>query len=342
MKCPGQDSRYWQSDAIFETKCPECGSDIEFFKDDPSRRCKNCGYRLLNPNVDFGCASYCKFAEQCIGNMPPELIAQNKELLKDKVPLEIKEEKPMKIKRNIIEIDEELCDGCGQCVPSCAEGALQIIDGKARLVSEVYCDGLGACLGDCPTGALKIVEREAEDFDEEAVEEHLSSNPVKEPGLNTVPAGCPGSQIQTFNQADPCREANIPSAQKSGSSELSHWPVKLKLVPPSAPFLKGAKLLVAADCVPVAAGNFHGDFLKDRVVMIGCPKFDDIQEYIEKFAEIFKVADIKDVAVVVMEVPCCQGLPGIVQRGMELAGKQVPMKKMVVGRQGNIIQASKT
>ena len=248
----------------------------------------------------------------------------------------------MKINRKIIEIDEELCDGCEQCVPSCAEGAIQIVDGKARLVSEIYCDGLGACLGECPTGALNIVEREAEDFDEEAVEEHLSSMARDEtPEEATMACGCPSSQIQSFVPSQSRQEANESAVQESTVSALSHWPVQIKLVPPQAPFLKGADLLVAADCTPVAYPNFHRDFLKGKAVMVGCPKFDDVQEYVEKFAAIFKMADIRSVTVVVMEVPCCQGLPVIVERGMEMAGKKIPLEKVVIGAQGDLLSTER-
>lgn len=243
----------------------------------------------------------------------------------------------MKINRKIIEIDEDLCDGCGQCVPSCAEGALQIIDGKARLIAEIYCDGLGACLGECPTGALKIVERDAEDFDEEAVEKHLSSIPAQDTSQKIDPVGCPGSQIQTFVSSESCKEANTPSTHKTGSSDLSHWPVQIRLIPPTATFLKGADLLVVADCVPVAYPNFHRDFIKGKAVLMGCPKFDNAQEYVEKLADIFKAADIKSITVPVMEVPCCQGLPVIIEKGMDLAGKKIPVKKVVIGRQGEIL-----
>ncbi len=243
----------------------------------------------------------------------------------------------MKIKRKIIEIDEELCDGCGQCILSCAEGALRIIDGKARLISENFCDGLGACLGECPTGALKIIERDAEDFDEDAVEKHLSSMPAQDVSQKTTATGCPGSQIQTFIPDNSCSRANIPSAQETGMSGLSHWPVQIRLVPPTAPFLNGAELLIAADCVPVAYSNFHGDLLKGRVVLMGCPKFDDTQEYVKKFTDIFRTADIKGITVAIMEVPCCQGLLPIIQKAMELAGKKIPVNKVVVGKQGVII-----
>ena len=237
----------------------------------------------------------------------------------------------MKVNRKIIEINEELCDGCGQCVPSCAEGALKIVDGKARLVKDIYCDGLGACLGECPTGALTIIEREADEFDEEAVEEYLRSNEKKEGDKEeTLACGCPSSLIQSFGSMDSCEAANIPTVQTSQSSELSHWPVQIRLIPPDAPFLKGADLLVAADCTPIAYPNFHKDFLKGRAVMVGCPKFDNSEEYIQKFAEIFRKADPKSITIVVMEVPCCQGMPVIVEKAMELSGKRIPMEKIII------------
>ena len=244
----------------------------------------------------------------------------------------------MEVKRKIIKIDEELCDGCGECVPSCAEGAIEIVDGKARLVAEKYCDGLGACLGECPNGALTVVEREAEEFNEEAVEEYLSSKAQGEsPEEATMACGCPSAQIETFGPSASFQEANEPALQASAVSALSHWPVQIRLVPPTAPFLKGADLLVAADCTPVAYPNFHQDFLKGKVVMVGCPKFDDVQEYIQRFADIFNTADIKSITVVVMEVPCCQGLPIIVEKGMEMAGKGIPMEKVVISARGDVL-----
>ncbi len=247
----------------------------------------------------------------------------------------------MKVKRKIIEIDENLCDGCGQCVPACAEGAIQIIDGKARLVSERYCDGLGACLGECPTGALRIVEREAEDFDEHAVEEYLKEKEKTEKEeIPTLACGCPSTQIQSFAPETSCEEANIPKEQTTIRSSLSHWPVQIRLVPPTAPFLKGANLLVVADCVPVAYPSLHSDFLKGRVVLVGCPKFDDVEDYIKRFADIFKAADIKSVTALIMEVPCCSGLPIIVKRGMEQAGKDISIEQIIIGRNGEIIKKS--
>ncbi len=243
----------------------------------------------------------------------------------------------MQVKRKIIRIDDELCDGCGTCVPSCAEGAIQIVEGKARVMSEKFCDGLGACLGECPRGALSIEERVAEEFDEGAVEEHLAGK-EREAGRQLVMAcGCPSSQIQTFAP----KVSGERDLRESRGSELSHWPVQIRLVPPTAPFLKGAHLLVAADCTAVAYPDFHEDFLKGKAVMIGCPKFDDVQDYVKKFAEIFKVADIRSVTIVDMEVPCCSALPGIVKRGMEVAGRTVPLEEIVISSKGQILKREK-
>lgn len=245
----------------------------------------------------------------------------------------------MKRLRKIIEIDEELCDGCGQCVPGCAEGSLQIVDGKAKMVSDNLCDGLGACIGECPNGALRIVEREAEEFDEEAVEKYLAEKEAaKQKQQPVLACGCPSTNIQTFAPVSSCREANIPAGFEDSESALSHWPIQIRLIPATAPFLKGADLLVLADCCGVAIPTLHKDLLKGRVVMIGCPKFDDIQEYVEKFADIFKTADIKSVLSVVMEVPCCSGLPMIVKKGMEAAGKNIPIKELVISTRGKILE----
>ncbi len=244
----------------------------------------------------------------------------------------------MKVIRKIIEIDEELCDGCGQCVPSCAEGALQIIDGKAKVISDNLCDGLGACLGKCPTGALRVIEREAEDFDEEAVEKQLHEKKV---GTATEPAlscGCPSSTVQILSAPD---NAVSSSQAQNEESTLGHWPVQIKLVPAKAPFLKGADLLVLADCVPVSFPTLHRDFLKGKAVMMGCPKFDDVEEYINKFAQVFKEAGIKSITTVIMEVPCCSGLPMIVKKGMEQSGVKAPMNKIVISTKGKIISSIK-
>lgn len=242
----------------------------------------------------------------------------------------------MKIHRKIIEIDPELCDGCGQCVPACAEGAIQIVDGKALLVAEKYCDGLGACMGECPTGALRIVEREAEDFDEHAVEAYLQA--MEQEGKTTpAPAfTCPSARVQSFGPAP-----QPPTPGEECASALTHWPVKLKLIPPGAPFLKNADILVLADCGPIAYPRVHDDLMPGKVVFIGCPKFDDVQEYIEKFAEIFRQADIHSVSTVIMEVPCCAGLAYIVEKGMAAAGKRVPHEQVVISTRGEILSREK-
>jgi ferredoxin len=243
--------------------------------------------------------------------------------------------------RKIIEIDEDLCNGCGECLVSCAEAALELVDGKARLVAEKYCDGLGACLGECPTGALQIVERDADDFDEEAVEHRIEELKQEEKEAEqTLPCGCPSTRIQTFGKpaATPCQMANEPVTYSGSSSALAHWPVQIRLVPPSAPYLKNADLLVAADCTPVAYPDFHRDFLDGKVILIGCPKFDNVEDYVHKFGEIFAAASVKSVTAVVMEVPCCSGLPMIVQKGMELAGKQVPMELVVISVRGEVLK----
>ncbi len=245
----------------------------------------------------------------------------------------------MIIKRKIIQIEEDKCDGCGQCVPSCAEGAIRIIDGKARLVAEKYCDGLGACLGECPKDALHVVEREADDFDEKAVVEHLKkSSPPPQKVAPDTPCGCPSSQMQSFAKPVTGEDANIPVSRAGDASALTHWPVQIKLVPPNAPFLKGADLLVAADCTPFAYPAIHQDFIQGRVLMVGCPKFDDSESYIRKFTDVFRMSGVKSVTVLTMEVPCCQGLPVIVKRGMAAANADIPMSHVVVSVRGEIVR----
>jgi ferredoxin len=249
----------------------------------------------------------------------------------------------MKVKRKIIEIDEELCDGCGNCVTACDEGAIQIIDGVAKVVSDVFCDGLGACIGDCPLDALKIVEREAEAFDEVAVQSHLENlKPEQVPQEEPHACGCQSSQIQSFVPMGSCAAANKPASMESANSALTHWPIQINLVPPTAPFLKGADLLVAADCVPASCPTFHTDLLQGKKVMMGCPKFDDGQAYVEKFADIFKTAGIRSITIAVMEVPCCSGLPMIVKKGLELSGMDIPLEEITIGiKDGQVIQRLK-
>ncbi len=250
----------------------------------------------------------------------------------------------MKVMRKIIEINDELCNGCGECVPSCAEGALEIIDGKARMLAEKYCDGLGACLGECPTGALRIVERQADDFDEAAVEELLRRKKKAEPEPPPLACGCAGSNLQSFKPVTPCQTANQPirlAGAAATSSALTHWPVQIRLVPPTAPFLKNADILVAADCTPIAYPDFHRDFLKDRVVMMGCPKFDEQEMYIQRFAEIFATARPKSVLVAIMEVPCCAGMRKIVRDGLQRSGVKMDIDEVVISARGQVLRQGK-
>ncbi len=240
------------------------------------------------------------------------------------------------VSRSIVRIDEEKCNGCGLCILACAEGALKIVDGKAKLISDKYCDGLGACIGECPQGALIIEKREAEEFDEEAVEEHLKA---KQP----VPAvhhahpiqSCPSTKVMHFGR-DLTEKETVKIPEKS-ESMLSQWPVQLMLLPPNAPFFENADLLVVADCVPFAYANFHRDFLKGRTLVIGCPKLDDAPFYKEKLTEIFKQSNIKSVTVVNMEVPCCFGLYHLVKEALASSGKNIPLKQEIIGVKGDKI-----
>ena len=248
----------------------------------------------------------------------------------------------MKVLRKIIEIDEERCDGCGLCVPACAEGSLEIIDGKARVISDNLCDGLGACLGECPNDALQIVEREAEEFDEEAVEKLLAEKEKEKTAAKPVIAsGCPSSRVQQFTE--PPAHGQTPAVGLKGApgeSALNHWPIQIHLVPPTAPFLKNADLLVLADCVPVAFPTLHRDFLQGKAVMMGCPKLDNAESYIQKFTQIFRTAGIRSVTAIVMEVPCCSGLPMIVKKALNEAGVEIPLQEVVVSTRGEILNRS--
>ncbi|MFC1682693.1 ATP-binding protein [Candidatus Zixiibacteriota bacterium] len=252
------------------------------------------------------------------------------------------------MRREIIKIDEEKCDGCGQCVPACAEGAIQVIDGKAKLVSEVYCDGLGACIGDCPTGALTIETREADAFDEAAVEKHLESDDAakadprlqpdaKAPGCSF---SCPGSAAQVLQRqgAAPSTE----SREETGAiqAQLGQWPVQLHLVPVNAPYFQDADLLITADCVPFAFADFHRKFLKGRALAVGCPKLDDFEAYRAKLTEIFRQNDIRMVEVAHMEVPCCFGMVQLVQTALRDSGKTIPLVLTRVGIRGEILERS--
>ena len=238
--------------------------------------------------------------------------------------------------RKIVKIDEEECNGCGLCIPNCAEGALQIVDGMAKLISDTFCDGLGACLGHCPQDAITVIEREAEEFDEKAVELHLHKKQEAKPEPKPQPVlhGCPSSKPMHFKVP----ESRVESTSAAPAvSQLSHWPVQLKLVPIHAPYFQDVDLLVAADCVPFAYPGFHQDFLKRKAVVVGCPKLDDIQSYKEKLTEIFKTNSIKSVTVLYMEVPCCFGLVKATEDAIKASGKNIPFKKVKIGIRGKIL-----
>lgn len=240
--------------------------------------------------------------------------------------------------RDIVKIDEDLCDGCGACVPGCAEGAIEIREGKARLVAEQFCDGLGACLGHCPRNAITVIKREADAFDEDAVQERLRDIEKMDetPEKPRLDCGCPGTAMSSFSPAS--AGVDVRSADSTNSA-LTHWPVQIRLIPPHAPFLKGADLLVAADCAPVSYPDLHRELLPGKVIMLGCPKFDDTRDYTERFVEIFKQANIKSVTVLSMEVPCCAGLARIVGQAVSISGKEIPVQEIIVSRRGEISQA---
>ena len=231
--------------------------------------------------------------------------------------------------RNIVKIDEEKCNGCAECVNACAEGAIKIVDGKAKLVSDVYCDGLGACLGHCPQDAITIEKRECGQFDEEATKKHLAKeqNAAKQTGFV-----CPGTMSRQL------REKGRPTESGAAeiTSQLSHWPIQLKLVPPNAAYFAGADLLLVADCVPFAMGDFHNKYLKYHSIVVGCPKLDDAKFYIEKLAEILKANKLNSLTVIHMEVPCCRGLTEIARRTIALAEVDLPFKDVTVSLDGSV------
>lgn len=245
------------------------------------------------------------------------------------------------MKRNIVSIDEEKCNGCGECIPNCAEGAIKIIEGKAKLLDDKFCDGLGACLGHCPQDAIRVIERNALEFDEEAVKMHLNVTQDKPNKLHkgiprekvheaAKPCGCPGSMAMDFRSE---RSPNA-TASKRQEPELRQWPVQLTLVSPQASYFKDADLLVAADCVPFAYPNFHKDFLAGKSLVIGCPKLDDVDFYIDKLTELIKTSNIKSITLVNMEVPCCFGLQRIVEEAVKKSGKVLPIRQTVITIKG--------
>lgn len=254
--------------------------------------------------------------------------------------------------REVVKIDEEKCNGCGDCVPSCAEGAIRIIDGKARLIADNLCDGLGACLGHCPQDALIIEQRPAEAFDEEAVSRHLTKAGPEATSSPQGAAGCPSVQSVSWSdgssphafEGSPTEKgtSDRPSVRSAETalerqgSQLRQWPVQMNLVPPTAPFLKNADLLLAADCVPFAYPEFHRDFLSGKTLLIGCPKLDDGQAYLEKLTAILRQNAIRSLTVLHMEVPCCSGLVMIARRAIAEYGGEVPLETVKVGIGGEL------
>lgn len=226
--------------------------------------------------------------------------------------------------RKIIKIDEEKCNGCGACVSACHEGAIGLVDGKAKLMRDDYCDGLGDCLPSCPTGAISFEQREAADYNEKAVME----NRLKKHGIANH-GGCPGSKLSRI------MHGHGSHTDIKAESRLSQWPVQIKLVPVNAPYFDGADLLIAADCTAFAYGNFHNDFIKNKITLIGCPKLDSV-DYSEKLTAILAVNDIKSVTVVRMEVPCCGGIQTAVQKALDASGKNVPLNVTVISTDGKI------
>lgn len=255
--------------------------------------------------------------------------------------------------RDIVEIDEAKCDGCGQCIPSCAEGALYLDNGKVKLRADALCDGLGACLGECPQGALRVVKRDVAQFDEHAVAAWLVSRremPV-EPAAPVEPRGCPGSAPRTLHAVPSARGGAIgprprlsvvseapPPIVPMGGSRLGQWPVQITLVSAGAPYLQGADLLIAADCVPFAYARFHDDFLDGRRVLVGCPKLDDLPGYAEKLTEIFRRAKPRSVTVVKMEVPCCNGISVATQHAVARSGITAPCEVVTIGISGAVVE----
>ncbi len=231
--------------------------------------------------------------------------------------------------RNIVKIDEAKCNGCGQCVNACAEGAIKIINGKAKLVSETYCDGLGACLGTCPEDAITIEQREAAEFDEEATREHLAEEKAANSPSDFVCPGMMAKELRAKSESTGAEGTEV-------ASQLRHWPVQLKLVPPQAPYFAGADLLLVADCVPFAMGDFHNKFLKDHSIAVGCPKLDDPEFYIEKLAKILRANKLSSLAVIHMEVPCCFGLTQIARKAIARSGIKIHFEDVTIDLRGNV------
>jgi ferredoxin len=257
-----------------------------------------------------------------------------------------KDAKGAKMKRKIITINKELCNGCGNCVTACSEGALHIVDGTAKIVKEDFCDGFGDCIGECPTGALAIEERESKPFDEKATKKYLLKTQGKEAVWkmeeaqkkhtvkenSTMPCGCPGTLTQTINRI----AVSDTFSHTKKESQLKNWPVQITLLPLKAPYYEDADLLVAADCCAYAYGGFHNDFIKDHTLSIGCPKLDNANAYKEKLATIIGDNNIRSVTVTYMEVPCCWGLVRLVEEAVKESEKDIPIKKIRIGIKGEL------
>lgn len=279
--------------------------------------------------------------------------------------------------RNIVVIDEEKCDGCGQCVDACHEGAIAIVNGKAKLISDIYCDGLGDCIGDCPQDAITVEKREVRDFDPKAVQAHLAAgghknwekraqegeatakeslaSAIDKGAKETLACGCPGTMVMAINQGvkgGDCSESAL-MAQNTGiqgsslnsdyrqeaPSSLTNWPVQITLLPVNAPYLKGADLLIAGDCTPFAFSNFHHRFIRGRIALVGCPKLDNAQEYVDKLATVFENSGIRTIEIAYMQVPCCGGLLNIVRRALEKSGANIPVIHTMIGMDGQILKS---
>lgn len=239
------------------------------------------------------------------------------------------------MKRKIVKIDESKCNGCGLCINGCHEGALQLIDGKAKLISDAYCDGLGACLPECPVGAISIEEREADAFDEELVKSRMAAA-ASQPQPANLGCGCPGSQARAIVHKEPAPAA-VPSAPVANSSQLRQWPCQIQLVPVNAPYFDNAHLLVAADCTAYAYANFHQEFMRNKITIIGCPKLDEAN-YAEKLTAILNAHPIKSVTVVRMEVPCCGGIVNAVKMALANCNKMIPWNIVTISTDGEILE----
>lgn len=251
------------------------------------------------------------------------------------------------MKRKIVHIYEDKCNGCGLCVKACHEGAIELINGKAKLISDEYCDGLGDCLPECPTGAIEIIEREAKEYDDELVKQKIAERKANEEAKKTLipdmPCGCPGSAAKLIQRQPKIMKPKALPIQvgerisSDSNSELRQWPVQINLINSRAPYLNGANLLVAADCTAYAYKNFHEDFIKDHITVIGCPKLDDNKYYEEKLADMLKNNDIKSITVVRMEVPCCSGIVSAVKNAMLKSEVIVPYREVVISTDGEVM-----